>query len=179
MPTCLHIICLACPPFCILFAYHSHLSAYYLPIMSTFLHIICPSCPLFWVSFAHHAHLSAYYLPIMPTFLHIVCQACPPFCILFAYHAQLSEYHLPIMPTFLHIICASFRISFVQKAWSRIHTMRKLKFKLDSRSFYTIYLAFIRWFIWDNCNQYYKKTTRKDPKWSRGNVDLTFQPMHI
>ena len=50
-----------------------------------------------------------------------------------------------------------------QKAWFRIHIMRKLKFKLDQKSLETIFfLTFINPLleygdvIWDNCTQYEK-----------------------
>ena len=54
-----------------------------------------------------------------------------------------------------------------QKAWFRIHIMRKLKFKLDRKSLETIYLTFIRPLleygdvIWDNCTQYEKNELDK------------------
>ena len=54
-----------------------------------------------------------------------------------------------------------------QKAWFRIHIMRKLKFKLDRKSLETIYLSFIRPLleygdvIWDNCTQYEKNELDK------------------
>ena len=54
-----------------------------------------------------------------------------------------------------------------QKAWFRIHVMRKLKFKLDRKSLETIYLTFIRPLleygdvIWDNCTQYEKNELDK------------------
>ena len=46
------------------------------------------------------------------------------------------------------------------KAWTRIHVMRKLKFKLDRRSLQIIYFTFIRPIleyadvVWNNCTQY-------------------------
>ena len=49
-----------------------------------------------------------------------------------------------------------------KKAWFRIKTMRKLKFKLDRKSLETSYIAFIRPLleygdnIWDNCTQFEK-----------------------
>ena len=54
-----------------------------------------------------------------------------------------------------------------QKAWFRIHIMRKLKFNLDRKSLETIYLTFIRPLleygdvIWDNCTQYEKNELDK------------------
>ena len=54
-----------------------------------------------------------------------------------------------------------------QKAWFRIHIMRKLKFKLDRKSLETIYLTFIRPLleykdvICDNCTQYEKNELDK------------------
>ena len=54
-----------------------------------------------------------------------------------------------------------------QKAWFRIHIMRKLKFKLDHKSLETIYLTFTRPLleygdvIWDNCTQYEKNELDK------------------
>ena len=50
----------------------------------------------------------------------------------------------------------------VDKAWTRINIMRKLKFKLDRKSLEKIYLTFIRPLLeygdvlWDNCSQYEK-----------------------
>ena len=54
-----------------------------------------------------------------------------------------------------------------QKALFRIHIMRKLKFKLDCKSFEIIYLTFIRPLlkygdvIWDTCTQYEKNERDK------------------
>ena len=48
----------------------------------------------------------------------------------------------------------------LEKAWKRIHVMRKLKFLLDRKSLETIYFSFIRPLleysdvVWDNCTQY-------------------------
>ena len=53
------------------------------------------------------------------------------------------------------------------KAWNRINTMRKLKFRLDRKFLETIYTAFIRPlieyrdFIWDNCTLYEKRELDK------------------
>ena len=53
------------------------------------------------------------------------------------------------------------------KAWTRINTMRKLKFKLDRKSLEIIYTAFIRPIleyedvVWDNCVQYEKDELEK------------------
>ena len=53
------------------------------------------------------------------------------------------------------------------KAWTRIITMRKLKFKLDRKSLEIIYTAFIRPIleygdvVWDNCAQYEKDELEK------------------
>ena len=53
------------------------------------------------------------------------------------------------------------------KAWARINTMRKLKFKLDRKSLEIIYTAFIRPIleygdiVWDNCAQYEKEELEK------------------
>ena len=53
------------------------------------------------------------------------------------------------------------------KAWIRINTMRKLKFRLDRKSLETIYIAFIRPLIeygdviWDNCTLYEKQELDK------------------
>ena len=53
------------------------------------------------------------------------------------------------------------------KAWTRINTMRKLKFKLDRKSLEIIYTAFIRPIleygdvVWDNCAQYEKDELEK------------------
>ena len=53
------------------------------------------------------------------------------------------------------------------KAWTRINTMRKLKFRLDRKSLETIYTAFIRPLIeygdviWDNCTLYEKQELDK------------------
>ena len=49
------------------------------------------------------------------------------------------------------------------KTWSRINTMRKLKFRLDRKSLETIYTAFIRSLteygdvVWENCTLYEKQ----------------------
>ncbi|MCW4285900.1 MAG: reverse transcriptase domain-containing protein [Candidatus Thiodiazotropha taylori] len=54
-----------------------------------------------------------------------------------------------------------------EKAWTRIYTMRKLKFQLDRKSLETIYTVFIRPIleygneIWDNCTQYEKDELEK------------------
>ena len=54
-----------------------------------------------------------------------------------------------------------------QKAWFRIHIMRRLKVKLDRKSLETIFLTFIRPpleygdLIWDNCTQYEKNELDK------------------
>ena len=53
------------------------------------------------------------------------------------------------------------------KAWNRIHIMRKLKFKIDRKSLEIIYTTFIRPIleyadvIWDNCTQYEKQELEK------------------
>ena len=53
------------------------------------------------------------------------------------------------------------------KAWTRINTMRKLKFKLDRTSLEMIYSAFIRPIldygdvVWDNCAKYEKEELEK------------------
>ena len=53
------------------------------------------------------------------------------------------------------------------KAWTRINTLRKLKFKLDRKSLEIIYTAFIRPIleygdvVWDNCAQYEKDELEK------------------
>lgn len=53
------------------------------------------------------------------------------------------------------------------KAWNRIHIMRKLKFKIDRKSLEIIYTSFIRPIleyadvIWDNCTQYEKQELEK------------------
>ena len=53
------------------------------------------------------------------------------------------------------------------KAWTRINTMRKLKFKLDRKALEIIYTAFIRPIleygdvVWDNCAQYEKEQLKK------------------
>ena len=55
----------------------------------------------------------------------------------------------------------------VDKAWTRINIMRKLKFKLDRKSLEKFYLTFIRPLleygdvIWDNCSQYEKDELNK------------------
>ena len=55
----------------------------------------------------------------------------------------------------------------VDKAWTRINIMRKLKFKLDRKSLEKIYLTFIRPLLeygdvlWDNCSQYEKDELNK------------------
>lgn len=54
-----------------------------------------------------------------------------------------------------------------EKAWLRINFMRKLKYKLDRKSFEAIYLTFIGPLleygdmIWDNYTQYEKKKLDK------------------
>ena len=54
-----------------------------------------------------------------------------------------------------------------EREWIRINIMRKLKYKLDRKSFETIYLTFIkplleyRDIIWDNCTQYEKQELDK------------------
>ena len=53
------------------------------------------------------------------------------------------------------------------KAWSRINTRKKLKFRLDRMSLETIYIAFIRSrseygdVIWDSCTLYEKQELDK------------------
>ena len=48
------------------------------------------------------------------------------------------------------------------KAWARINIMRRLKYKLDSKSLESIYISFLRPLlehgdtVWDNCTQYEK-----------------------
>ena len=71
-------------------------------------------------------------------------------------------------------VCLSYDCSWHQhisylkeKAWCRINVMRKLKYKLDTKSLETIYIAFIRPLleyanvIWDNCTQYEKDDLEK------------------
>ena len=54
-----------------------------------------------------------------------------------------------------------------EKAWFRVNTMRRLKFKLDRKSLEIIYTAFIRPLleysdvIWDNCTEYEKNDLDK------------------
>ena len=54
-----------------------------------------------------------------------------------------------------------------EKAWFRINVMRKLKFKLDSKSLETIYIAFRPLLeygdvIWNNCTQYEKNNKKNE-----------------
>ena len=54
-----------------------------------------------------------------------------------------------------------------EKAWARVNTMRKLKFKLDRKSLEIIYTTFIRPIleygntVWDNCANYEKEELEK------------------
>ena len=60
------------------------------------------------------------------------------------------------------------RIQYIkEKAWARVNTMRKLKFKLDRKSLEIIYTTFIRLIleygntIWGNCANYEKEELEK------------------